>query len=214
MELVKTKIIKIDPANPEKEKIEEVVNVLKEGGIVVYPTDTCYGLGVDATNKNAIKKLRKLKQRPIREPISIIVSSLNMIKKYGKITENVRFLVKKFMPGPLTIIIKKKKTVLDILNQKEVSFRIPANPIALALVRKLKKPITAPSANPRGLQPAYSFRKVLEYFNGKVDVIIDSGTLPKTKPSTIIDMKENYPKLIRKGPIKLSKILEKLKKLK
>lgn len=208
---MKTKIIKINPIEPERERIKEVVNVLEKGGTVVYPTDTCYGLGVDATNENAIKKLRKLKQRPVKEPISIIVSSLSMIEKYGKITKSVRFLVREFMPGPLTIIIKKKKIVPDILNRSGVSFRIPANKVALALVKKLGKPITAPSANPRGLQPAYSIRKVLEYFDRKVDVVIDSGTLPRVIPSTIIDMKKDYPKLIRKGPIAFRKVLEKFK---
>ena len=203
---MKTKTIKINSERPERGKIKEVVRILNSGGIVAYPTDTCYGLGVGVTNVKAIMKLRKLKQRPLIKPISMIVSSLSMAEKYCVITPQIKLLVKKFMPGPLTIVTYKKPTVPDVLNKKEVSFRIPNNRVALAIVRSLKVPITSPSANPKNLKPAYSAEEVLHYFDGKIDAVIDVGKLPKVKPSTVIDMKSTSPKLIRKGPISLTRI--------
>lgn len=205
---MKTEVIKINPKNPNEKIIKSVAKIMKNGGIVVYPTETCYGLGTNAIDIKAIKKLRKIKDRELSKPISIIVSSLNMMSRYGKINRRIRCLVKKFMPGPLTIITHKKKTIPNILNQKEIAFRIPSHPVALMLVKTAGVPITTPSANPKNLHPAYIAKKALEYFDGKIDVILDAGKLRKIKPSTMIDLKSKEPKLVRKGPIQFEKILK------
>ena len=206
-----TEIINIDPKYPEKDKIERCVKYLKAGAIVAYPTDTSYGLGVDATNVSAILKLRKLKNRSLEQSISVIVSSIEMARKYAHLDESALKLIKTFMPGPLTIVVRKRSTIPDVLNKNAISFRIPANTVAISLCNALGKPITAPSANPRGLKPAYTLEKLLEYFKNKIDGIAYIGDLPYTPPSTIVDLRYETPKLIRKGPIPFKKILECLK---
>ena len=196
-----------------KEKdLNKVLEILETGGIIAYPTDTCYGLGVDATNEEAITRLRKLKQRSIKQPISIVVDSMETIKKYAVLTPQIEFLIKQFMPGPLTIVANKTELVPDILNIEGISFRIPDNPITLSILSKFKKPVTSPSANPRGLKPSYNVKQVINYFDEKLDLIVDVGELPRIKPSTIIDMRSDHPILIREGPIPFNKIIEELKK--
>jgi L-threonylcarbamoyladenylate synthase len=208
--LVKTVVLKINPKNPDRKSIWYVAKVIESGGIVVYPTETSYGIGTNAANANAVKRLMAIR-KPSGKPISIIVSDIGMMRKYGIITKQIESLVKKFMPGPLTIITNKKETVPDVLNKDEIAFRISSHPIADMIAKYAGVPITAASANPEGMPPAFDAKKVLEYFDGKVDVILDAGKLKKIKPSTIIDMKTKEPKLIRRGPISFSKIKSAIK---
>lgn len=208
--MVKTVVLKINPKNPDRKSIWYVAKVIESGGIVVYPTETSYGIGTNAANANAVKRLMAIR-KPSGKPISIIVSDIGMMRKYGIITKQIESLVKKFMPGPLTIITNKKETVPDVLNKDEIAFRISSHPIADMIAKYAGVPITAASANPEGMPPAFDAKKVLEYFDGKVDVILDAGKLKKIKPSTIIDMKTKEPKLIRRGPISFSKIKSAIK---
>jgi len=207
---MKTIIMKGD--KPTKKLIEKAIDILKNGGLIVYPTETCYGIGCDALNENAVEKVYRVKKREKKKPISIIVSSLKMIRKYGKITKEVEYLVKKFMPGPLTIVVEKKRKIPDILNPKEIAFRISSHPIAQQLVKELDKPITATSANISGSKPIYSSEEIVKIFNGKVDMIIDSGNLPLIQPSTIIRVKKSKIELIREGAIPFDIVLREFKK--
>jgi len=208
---MKTIVIKGD--KPTKKLIEKAVDILKNGGLIVYPTETCYGIGCDALNENAVEKVYRVKKREKKKPLSIIVSSLEMMRKYGKITKEVEYLVKKFMPGPLTIVVEKKRTIPDILNPKEIAFRISSHPIAQQLVKELDKPITATSANISGSKPIYSSEEIVKIFNGKVDMIIDSGNLPLIQPSTIIRVKKSKIELIREGAIPFDIVLREFKKI-
>ena len=200
---MKTKIFPIN-----ENSIKETVNVLKNGGICIYPTETCYGLGCDATNEKAIKKLRKIKKMNDEKKISIIVSSLEMIKKYGRVTRRVEKIVNLFMPAPLTLVIRKKKSIPDILNKDEIAFRIPNNLVALRLVKEFEKPITATSANITTKPSIYTFDKIRKVFEGKVDIILDGGDLPLEPPSTIVDMTKRKPEIIREGSMKATLILK------
>ncbi|MCD6226699.1 MAG: threonylcarbamoyl-AMP synthase [Candidatus Aenigmarchaeota archaeon] len=200
---MKTKIFPIN-----ENSIKETVNVLKNGGICIYPTETCYGLGCDATNEKAIKKLRKIKKMNDEKKISIIVSSLEMIKKYGRVTRRVEKIVNLFMPAPLTLVIRKKKSIPDILNKDEIAFRIPNNLVALKLVKEFGKPITATSANITAKPSIYTFDKIRKVFEGKVDIILDGGDLPLEPPSTIVDMTKRKPEIIREGSMKATLILK------
>jgi len=208
---MKTIVIKGD--KPTKKLIEKAIDILKNGGLIVYPTETCYGIGCDALNENAVEKVYRVKKREKKKPLSIIVSSLEMMRKYGKITKEVEYLVKKFMPGPLTIVVEKKRTIPDILNPKEIAFRISSHPIAQQLVKELDKPITATSANISGSKPIYSSEEIVKIFNGKVDMIIDSGNLPLIQPSTIIRVKKSKIELIREGAIPFDIVLREFKKI-
>ncbi len=200
---MKTKILPIN-----ENSIKETVNALKNGGICVYPTETCYGLGCDATNEKAIKKLRKIKKMNDEKKISIIVSSLEMIKKYGRVTKRVEKIVNLFMPAPLTLVIRKKKSIPDILNKDEIAFRIPNNLVALRLVKEFEKPITTTSANITTKPSIYTFDKIRKVFEGKVDIILDGGDLPLEPPSTIVDMTKRKAEIIREGSMKATLILK------
>ncbi len=196
-----------------KNSIKKASRILKKGGLVVYPTETCYGIGANATNIKAIRRVYKVKKRPCSRPIHIIVSNIRMMEKYGEITKEIRFLVKKFMPGPLSIVTRKKKTIPKVLNPKEITFRIPGNSVALKLVKEAKTPITATSANISGQTPLYKIKDVIKIFENKVEIILDCGNLKRIKPSTFIDMKSK-PKILREGPIKSKTILKELEKFK
>jgi len=206
--MIKTIVTKVN-----KDSIKKAVRILRKGGLVVYPTETCYGLGADATNVKVIKRVYKVKKRPYSKPIHIIVSSLKMMGKYGEITKEIKFLVKKFMPGPLNIVTEKKKTIPKILNPNDIAFRIPNNHVALKLVQEAKIPITATSANISGQPPLYKIKDVIKTFENKVEMILDCGNLKKVKPSTFIDMRSK-PRILREGPIKGKVILKELEKFK
>ena len=212
--MIKTKVTKIEIKKPNRKIIKEAARIIKNGGLVIYPTETCYGIGSDATNVKAINRIYEIKGRARTKAIPIIVSGLKMMKKYGVITDEIKFLVKRFMPGPLTIITRKKKTIPNILNPKEIAFRISSNPIASMLVKEVELPITTTSANISGQQPIYKIDDIIKAFEGKVDMIFDCGNLPRIKPSTYIDMKTDEPKIIREGPISKKVIIKELKKIK
>ncbi len=205
--MVKTKIIKINPKGPDLKILKEVAKEIKKGKLVVYPTETCYGLGTNALDVKAVRKIYEIKRRPLKSNLTVIVDSLETAKKYGKIDKLAEKLVKKFMPGPLTLIVDKKKNFPKLTNPA-FAFRISSNPIANYLAKFSKVPIVATSANPHGKPSIYSGEKAIQKFKGKVDIILDSGKLRKVKPSTIVDLRNKKPKLIREGPIDFRRIVE------
>lgn len=186
----------------DKKATVHAVKVLSKSGLVIYPTETAYGLACDATNANAIKKIFYVKKRKGKS-IPIIVSSVKMIERYAVLDKDARKLMKRFMPGPLTLVVRKKN-LPDALSKKTIGFRIPANKFAINLVKKFGKPITATSTNLSGQKSIYNISEIKKIFIGKVDLIIDSGDLPKRSPSTVFDV--NSRKLIRKGKISLKQI--------
>jgi len=209
--MLKTKVARIETKKIDKKIIKHAADIIKTGGLVIYPTETCYGIGGDATNVKVIDNIYEIKRRPRTKPIPIIVSDLRMMNKYGMITDRVRILMKSFMPGPLTIVVRKRKTIPDSLNPKEIAFRISSHPVASVLVKEVKLPITSTSANLYNEPPLYRAEDVIKRFDKKVDMILDYGSLPRINPSTLIDMKTNEPKLIREGPIPIKTIIDELK---
>ncbi|MCX6816223.1 MAG: L-threonylcarbamoyladenylate synthase [Candidatus Aenigmarchaeota archaeon] len=175
-----------------KDALSKAVTLLAKGGVIVYPTETSYGLGVDAENDRAVKKIITIKKRNKNKKISVAFSDLKMAKKYLVVTKDAEKLCKAFLPGPLTLLVESK-------NHKIVGFRIPDHKFVLSLIRKLGKPITATSANISGEGDLYKIKDVIKIFDKKSDLIIDGGNLMKRKPSTVYDVTER--KVIRKGPI-------------
>jgi len=184
--------------------ISEAVDFLKKGKIIIYPTETSYGLGADASNRKAIEKIHIIKEQPKNKPIPIIVPTLRIAKKFGKISKEGEKLIGKFMPGPLTLIVEKKESVPEELSGKGMAFRISSNKIANDLCKKLGNAITATSANIHSEEPIYLGKGAIEKFVNKVDLIIDAGTLPKRKASTLYDVKSR--KVLREGPVKEKEI--------
>jgi L-threonylcarbamoyladenylate synthase len=185
---MKTEIIK----TTNKNAIPRALKVLSSGGVVIYPTETCYGIGADATNDSAVEKVIRIKKRSREKKISIAVSDIRMAKQYLVVTKNAEKLAKAFMPGPLTLIVESK-------GKKKVGFRIPDNNLVRRLVKKFGKPITTTSANISNEPPFYRIKDMIKAFNGKADLILDGGNLKKTRPSTVYDISEN--KILRKGPV-------------
>lgn len=187
------------------EKIIRAITILKKGGTIVYPTETSYGLGCDSLNKKAISKIFKIKKRPKSKNLTYIISSLDMAKKYGILTKDDIKLVKSFMPGPLTLVVKTNNKYQKIIG-KEFAFRISSSSIARNLAKKLGRPIVSTSANLSGHPDIYNIKKI----EIKPDFIIDSGKLIKRKPSTIMDLFDGI-NIRRQGPIykkQIEKVLQ------
>lgn len=203
------KIIKVNNHKPDLKVIKKAVDVLKAGGIVVYPTDTAYGLGVDAFNKNAIKKLYGVKCRDILKPTHVVVRDWKMIYKITFPNKYAKILYEKLLPGPLTLILPKKENIPDILtaNLPTLGIRIPDNSVTKSLSHLLPFPYTTPSANKSGGRTPYSIDEVLKELDiTKVDLILNAGKLPKKSPSTLVDLIKSTPKILREGPIKEKRI--------
>ena len=180
----------------------DLIKILREGGIVAFPTESSYGLACDPFNEKAIRKLHELKKEPFDKPVLLICASKHMVHEIAFLDANGEKIVDKLMPAPLTLVAKKKKSVPDFLSKETVAFRIPSNEIAREFSKKFGKPITATSANLHGKEPAFTVKQVEKYFPGLA--ILDGGKLKKIKPSTIFDLTKN--KIIRNGPINMKKI--------
>lgn len=192
--IMKAEIISVD----DKGAVAKAVSTLKKGGLAIYPTETSYGLGADATNGKAIKKIYKLKGRKEGKAIPVIVSSLEMIKKYCVIDAKAARITKKFAKKPLTIIVPNRNFPEELCSDS-VGFRIPGNEFALKMARRFGKPITTTSANLSGKPPIYNISEILKTFSGKVDLIIDAGGLPERKPTTVYCTIKG--KVLREGDI-------------
>jgi len=191
------KIIKIENQGL-KGNLNEARNILRHGGIILYPTDTIYGLGVDAFNEEAIKRLYKLKKRPLNKPISICLHDTKWIGKVAYLNPKIEKIIDKILPGPFTIILKKKNTIPPILtgDSEKIGIRIPDNIISRELAKEF--PITTTSANISGMKTHNTIKDILRQI-GKVDLALDAGPLKKREPSTVIDLTREPPKILRKG---------------
>ena len=190
--------------------VEKAVEILGSGGIVIYPTETLYGVGVDATNPTAVKKLSEYKNRPLGKPYSIAVSDIKMAEEYVELNETAKNLYKEFLPGPLTIISKGKHKVAPGVESEEgnLGIRIPDYKLVVDIVKKLGKPITSSSANASYMKRPYKISDVLENLSQKqkdlIDLIVDAGVLPKNDPSTVVDTTPDDPVTLRQGEINFS----------
>ena len=189
--------------------LKKAAKLIKQGEIVVFPTETVYGLGTNGLDENAVKKLYEVKQRPLNKPISLLVSNMKMVNLIAKdITEVEYKIMEKFFPGPLTIILKKKDIVPDIVTagQDTVGVRMPNGEIARKLVEIANVPIAAPSANITGEPSGTNLQEIMEHFEGKVDYFIDGGSSELGLASTIVQVIDGKPQILRQGSITLNQI--------
>lgn len=184
-----------------KRDIHRAASIIKSGEIIVYPTDTLYGLGADALNKDAIRAVFKIKKRPLSLPLPIAVSNIEMLKEYVKLDTRSKSVIEKFLPGALTVILKKKGNLPDILTSgsEKVAVRIPDKRTALDLINVIGYPITTTSANLSGKIPPISVEEVQDQLKD-VKFILDGGKLASREPSTIIDL-TSKPNIVRVGRI-------------
>jgi L-threonylcarbamoyladenylate synthase len=188
--------------------ISKAISALKKGNIIVYPTDTLYGLGADIYNDNAVRKVFKIKKRPINDPLSVAVSDFTELEKIAEVDECTQQLVRQFMPGKFTLIMKKKEIISDIVTGglDKVAIRIPNNKIALEILTSFG-PITATSANIHSLKAPYIIKDIKMQLKENVAVYLDDGRL-EGQPSTIVDLTNNQVRIVRKGSIPEKDILD------
>lgn len=192
---------------PEDDVIKQAQAVLAAGGLIIFPTETVYGAGVDATNQAAVHRLLSYKSRREGKPLSIAVTDLAMAEDFVELNDQARDLYKRFLPGPLTIISKSKGTVAPGVASEfgTLGTRIPAYPLVLNLVQAYGKPITATSANASDKKKPYTIKDILNNLSEKqkslIGLIIDAGELPKNPPSTVIDTTLSAPITLRRGEV-------------
>lgn len=193
--MVTTRVFKVDPRRPDPKAIRSCARVLKEGGLVAFPTETVYGLGASLLDKEAVKRIYAIKRRPRSKPLTVQVARVGMIEEMGvDIPPAARRLAKKFWPGPLTMILKAP-------SGRAVGFRIPKHAVALGLLREAGLPVAVPSANLSGEPPARDASAVLRDFGGKIEAVLDGGPSETGIESTVVDLTGRRPRIVRQGAI-------------
>lgn len=197
----------------DKERIDGAINkaiiVLERGGIISYPTETFYGLGVKFDVPDSLKRLYELKKRPREKAMPVIIGSRRLLSEIvsQEWLENIppaaKSLMDRFWPGPLTLLLPAKAGLSEYLTADTgmIAVRIPGESVALTLAKRAGFPVTATSANPSGMPPAKNAETVLRYFGERIDLLIDGGQTPGGLPSTIVDVSEGMIKIVREGII-------------
>ncbi len=200
------KQINLDINNKNQiEKISiDAAKILQNGGFIIYPTDTLYGLGASAFNENAIKKIYKIKKQDRNKPISVIVKDFKMARKIACIDSKVERILNNIWPGPITVILRKKDSIPYSLtaNKENIAVRIPQSEFISRLMEYIDFPITATSANISGEKDLYLPEEIIKTFKKnsvRPDLFINSGNVNSKIASTIIDLTSNIPKIIRIG---------------
>jgi len=195
----------IHPLNPQQRFINKAIKVLKAGGIIIYPTDTVYGIGCDILNKAAIGRIQEIKNNPDIKLLSFICPNLKDISKYAKVSDYAYKTMKHLLPGPYTFILPAAKQVPKKLwnKRKSVGIRVPDHKIAISIVEGLGNPIISTSATNRKGEVLFDPLEIRNIFNSQIDLMLASGNLNGT-PSSVIDLSEDTPVIVRQGAGDLS----------
>ena len=203
--------LKVDPSNPENPVLQYAADFIRVGGLVVYPTDTLYGIGASAFSRRAITEVYELKKRERKKPLLLIVESVESLELLVRdVSPSAEKMMATFWPGPLTMIFKASDLLPDLLTREEktIAVRIPASALCMSLLRLSGCPITATSANIAGLPTPKTVSEIKDQLGPGVDLFLDAGELPETKPSTLVDVSEATPRLLREGSITLDRLKE------
>lgn len=193
-------ILEINADFPQPHQISRVVESLRDGKVIAYPTDTTYGIGCSIFSKKSIERIYQMKQRDRRKPFSIICSSLSEISEYARVSNAAFKTIKRLLPGPYTFVFEATREVPDLLltRQKTVGIRIPDNRICIELVAALGNPIITTSANISGEEPEGDPRTIAETFGSQLDFVIDGGMLT-TDVSSVVSLIGAVPEVLRTG---------------
>jgi L-threonylcarbamoyladenylate synthase len=208
------KIIQIDLNKDYSEAIREAVAVLGAGGVIVYPTDTIYGIGANALNEKAVSRVFEIKKRPLAKPLPMIIRDISWAKELAEVKKKDEKVLEKVWPGKVTVVLNKKEIVPDILTSghKTVGMRVANYPMIDELLKLFGYPITSTSANISGEEGSGDINKVLESFPmsfiRQPDLVLDVGILPKSQPSAILDLTGDKPKISRVGPSRPEELLK------
>ena len=201
-----TEVIRVNPASPDPESIARAAACLRRGGLVAFPTETVYGLGVHALDRPAVLRLFAAKGRPANDPLIVHVSSLAEVPPLVvALTSHAELLAERFGPGPLTLIMRRKPSVPSEVSAglDTLAIRVPAHPVAQALLRAAAVPVAAPSANLFSRPSPTRAEHVLEDLDGRIDMLIDGGTTDVGLESTVLDLMVDPPRVLRAGAIGL-----------
>ncbi|MGQ0794057.1 MAG: L-threonylcarbamoyladenylate synthase [Deltaproteobacteria bacterium] len=193
------------PESPSK-----ALAALRRGGVIIYPTETLYGLGAVAADAEAVLKLFEYKGRPRGKPIPILVRDEAMLAECAEVDERASALIRKFLPGALTLILKQRRPLPELISagSGNLALRISAHPFVRRLFDVLDEPLTSTSANPSGGENLTRFAEILSAFHGRVELAVDSGNIPPSRGSTILDLTVNPPRVAREGDIAVEQLKE------
>jgi L-threonylcarbamoyladenylate synthase len=194
----------VDPSQPDPAAIAAAAASLREGGLVAFPTETVYGLGVDPFNERAVERLFAAKGRPAEKGLILHLGEREQITAIVRsFPPEAAALARRFFPGPLTLVLPARPSISAAVTggRDTVAVRMPDHPVALALARAFGGPIAAPSANPSGAPPPTTAEQVADYLAGAIDVLLDAGPSPGGVPSTILDLTTTSPRILRHGAV-------------
>ena len=197
-----TLVLKVNPRKPETEKVQVAAKIIREGGLVAFPTETVYGLGADALNSKAVLALFKAKKRPLDNPPIVHVENVSDVYRLTRqVPTEAEMLMREFWPGPLTLVFKRSEIVpeVTVAGLDTIAIRMPRHKVALALIRESNCPIAAPSANLAGKPSPTSAKHVFDDLNGRIDAILDGGPTRIGVESTVLDLSVNPPQVLRPG---------------
>jgi len=192
-----------------QQQVEDGISILRQGGLVAFPTDTVYGLGASANLPQAVEKVYQVKQRPRDRALPLLLADISQISEVAYPVSQVAWrLARAFLPGALTLVLPKSKSVPDIITAggKTVAVRVPAHPIPVALARGLGTPIVGTSANISGQPSPLTAGEVSIQFGNKMEIIIDGGRCPGGRESTVVDVTGEVPVMLREGAIAREKL--------
>ncbi len=193
-------ILQINEAYPQPRRIEQIVQVLRSEGTIVYPTDTVYGLGCDIHSKKALDRVRRIKKMDNKRPLSFVFADLKSIAQYAQVEDSDYKILRKYLPGPYTFVLNATRLVPRIVLTKrnEVGIRIPDNKICQALVTELGNPILSSSVRLPDDQLLWDPKEIDRIYKGQVDLVIDGGVFVP-EPSTVISLVDGAPVVLREG---------------
>ena len=207
---MRPEIIRIHAAEPEPSLVNYVADRIRQGSVVGMPTDTFYGLAVDPYNLRAVDQVYEIKERVRNKPLSLLIENVEQAEELANdLPDEFYLLAEKFWPGPLTMIVRAapRLPLKVTANSGNIAVRMPQSPVALAVVRTFKCPITATSANLAGAVECTTAQAVVEQMGERVQLLVDGGTTPRTVPTTIVNLTENgHWSLLREGAIQLAAI--------
>lgn len=193
-------LVTIHPQTPHSRQIRQLVECLKDGGVIIYPTDTHYGIGCDIMSKKAIERIYQITQKDKKDPFSFICPDLTDISRYAKVHNAAYRILKRLLPGPYTFILEGTREVprMMLTKRKTAGIRVPDNAIALAIVRELGNPVISTTAAKSGEEVCNDASLLHEIFGSQVDMVIDGGPVPG-KASSVIDLSGEVPEVLREG---------------
>ncbi|MBC7112258.1 MAG: threonylcarbamoyl-AMP synthase [Methanothermobacter sp.] len=184
--------------NPSPDVLEEAISVMEGGGIVIYPTDTIYGLGVNALDEDAVRRLFRVKGRSPHKPVSICVSRVDEIPRFSRPSGDAMELMERILPGPYTVVLERNELIPDVITggSSRVGIRVPDDEICRRIAARF--PVTATSANISGKPPSPRLEEIVRDLDA-VDLVLDAGDCLDMEPSTVIDLTVNPPRVLRRG---------------